>query len=125
MIDDYSILSEKYDNVFCSDDCKYGLSFNPDVGIFDGATVVISAIQIALMLGYKRIFIFGMDLSISNGVRCYHEKVVEKSFLDRDYNTLILPWFKFFSSVIPSLNIEVFNMSSGSRLPASVIPKIE
>ena len=121
-----SQLSKKQHSVYYNKSTNQGLSLNPHVGIFDGATVVISAIQIALILGYKEIYIFGMDLSLQNGLRFYDEqKNNEPSFLNRDFQTKILPWFKLFSQQLNHLNVKCINISPSSALPDNIIPKLD
>ncbi|WP_236632092.1 hypothetical protein [Endozoicomonas montiporae] len=119
-------LSKRQHSVYYNKATEQGVSLNPEVGIFDGATVVISAIQVALILGYREIYIFGMDLSVEKGLRFYDERQNdEPSFLNRDYQTQILPWFRLFSQQLGHLGIKCFNISPSSILPDKIIPKLD
>ena len=125
-INQMSEIAEKFEGLYFSNKYKSGISINPRIGVFDNFTVVIHSIQLAFMMGYRQIYIFGMDLTVNNGLRFYVEEngKEEKSFVERDYEKHLLPWFKFFAEKPLGDEYEIYNGSINSRLPNSVIKKI-
>lgn len=106
-------------------DCV-GFSCDLAKGLFCGRTIAFRAVQIAYHLGFRRIFILGMDLGASGGrVRSYDEKGRERpSLLAQDYDESILPSFEIVRDLCANSEFEVYNLSPDSRLPDSVIPKL-
>ena len=102
---------------------RVGFSKNITKGIFGGGTVVFGAIQAAYYIGFKRVFIAGMDLGGKQ--RCYDEgKKPLHSSLDKYYDTIIEPAFKVLATICESEDFKVYNLSSVSRLPETIIPKV-
>jgi KDO transferase-3 len=107
---------------------KGRVGFSRDIrkGVFTGQTIAFSALQIAVWLGYTRIFILGMDLGgTGEGARFYEsgEKAAPMR-LGRDYESYIQPAFEVASTLRSALGIQIYNLSPDSRLPAAVIPKL-
>ncbi|WP_119343515.1 glycosyltransferase [Facilibium subflavum] len=98
------------------------LDHNIKTGYVEGGTVVAVALQLAIFLGYERIFIAGMDLSSTN-MRAYKEIRKRPSYLDQCYTTLIEPFFIKLSDYARKNHISIYNNSLESRLPDSIIPK--
>jgi len=107
-------------------DNRIGFSQAPDVGVFGGRTITFQALQMAYQMGYKHIFLLGLDLSHS-GSRFYESSIGSKkshsSKLDQDYEPIIKPAFTFASQLIQENKVKIYNLSEHSRLPASIIPK--
>ncbi|WP_241766148.1 lipopolysaccharide core biosynthesis protein [Ectopseudomonas composti] len=103
---------------------RVGFSRNFPVGYFSCRTIAYAAIQLAYYLGFSRVIMVGMDLRASLGN--FYDPKGERvpSRLDEDYEDLILPHFIWMSKQILGADFQVFNLSSNSRLPADVIPKI-
>ncbi len=103
-----------------------GFSTNLEKGLFCGRTIGFRAIQIAYHLGFRRVFLLGMDLGASgNQVRFYDEASSSRpSMLDQDYDRWILPSFQVLSQNLNRLGLEVYNLSPCSRLPENVLPRI-
>lgn len=108
------------------DDSRVGWSWNMAKGIFCSRTILFRALQIAAHLGYRRLFVLGMDLGFQGkGPRAYEEGgKARPSKLDRDFEPFILPAFQVLGGLIRSGEIEVYNLSSQSRMPESVIPRL-
>jgi KDO transferase-3 len=107
---------------------KGWVGFSRDIrkGVFTGQTIAFSALQVAVWLGYTRIFILGMDLGgTGDRVRFYEsgEKAAPMR-LDRDYESYIQPAFEVASKLRSALGIQIYNLSLDSRLPAAIIPKL-
>jgi KDO transferase-3 len=94
--------------------------------VFTGQTIAFSALQVAVWLGYTRIFILGMDLGgTGDGARFYEsgEKAAPMR-LGRDYESYIQPAFEVAGKLRSALGIQIYNLSPDSRLPAAIIPKL-
>lgn len=103
-----------------------GFSSNLAKGIFCGRTIAFQALQIAYHLGFRRIFLVGMDLGGTGPLRCYDEPRGQRpSLLEKEYEEYILPAFEIVSRHRQQLELEVYNLSTHSRLPHSVIPKMD
>lgn len=104
---------------------RIGFSRNIDKGYFSGRTIPYAGIQLAYHLGFQQVFVVGMDLDSSKG-RFYEqgERAVP-SRLDGDYEDYILPCFELMAERVVGPAFQVYNLSLESRLPASVLPKLE
>lgn len=105
---------------------RVGFSKNIEKGIFGGGTVVFDAVQVTYYIGYKNVFILGMDLGFSGKQpRFYNEgKKTCHSSLDKYYETVIKPSFEVLTEFCKTENFAVYNLSPTSRLPDAIIPKI-
>lgn len=111
---------------------RVGFSKRLQSGVFSGQTVVFSALQAAYALGYKRVFILGMDLGGSGRSQTDYQRFYESSGnaattrLDRDFKPYIVPAFEVVRALCQSASEDfaVYNLSADSRLPAEVIPKL-
>jgi KDO transferase-3 len=103
-----------------------GFSTNLTKGLFCGRTIGFRAIQIAYFLGFRRIFVLGMDLGgAESQLRFYDEaSSARPSMLEQDYERWILPSFEVLCFNLNRLGLEVYNLSPNSRLPASVLPRL-
>ena len=102
---------------------RIGFSRNMETGYYCARTIPYVALQLAYYLGFKRVVLIGLDLNSQFG-RFYDKDNALPTSLDQDYLRFILPSFELFSSKIINDNFKVFNLSESSRLPGSVIEKI-
>jgi Kdo-III transferase WaaZ len=105
---------------------RIGFSRNLDKGYFVARTIPYVALQLSYCIGAKRVFLVGVDFN--SGAGRFYESGAHAlpSSLDEDYDKLILPSFKFMSDkIVKASKFEVYNLSLSSRLPMSVVPKIE
>jgi Kdo-III transferase WaaZ len=104
------------------------VGFSRDIrkGVFTGQTVVFSALQVAVWLGYRRIFLLGTDFGGPvDGQRFYESgKDAAPMRLDRDYEAYIQPAFEVASTLLGELGVEIYNLSQASRLPTEIVPKL-
>ncbi len=108
-----------------NDDNIVGFSKDISDGIFCSRTILYRAIQIAYSIGYRRIYLLGMDLGYQDKPRFYSEGISSRpSKLEKDYTPYILPSFKVVSELMRMHEIEIYNVSDKSRLPANIIPRI-
>ena len=105
---------------------RIGFSRDMGKGYFGGRTIPYAALQLACHLGFERVFLVGVDLSKSVGR--FYEKghAALPSSLDEDYEEYILPSFRLVAEkVLPSTGMRLYNLSSNSRLPEDIAPKID
>ncbi|MEE4378140.1 MAG: hypothetical protein V2J55_11615 [Candidatus Competibacteraceae bacterium] len=103
-----------------------GFSKCVDKGVFTGQTVVYSAVQVACALGFKQIFILGMDLGGTGTLARFYESgsTVVSSRLDRDFEPYIVPAFRLARQICDVEGIGLYNVSPHSRLSATILPKL-
>jgi len=102
-----------------------GFSKNLEHGYFDARTVAYLALQIAYHVGFTQVFLLGVDLNQSVA-RFYEKDGSHKSpcGLDQHLEGRILPSFKLAASQVAGERFRIYNLSSTSRIPDEVIPKI-
>ena len=104
---------------------RIGFSRNIDKGYFSSRTIPYTAVQLAYHLGFQRVFLVGVDLDASKG-RFYEQGAdAVGSRLDGDYHDYILPCFQLMAERVVGPAFQVYNLSLDSRLPGSVVPKLE
>jgi Kdo-III transferase WaaZ len=103
---------------------RIGFSRNLDKGYFSSRTIPYAGIQLAYHLGFSQVFVVGMDLDSSKG-RFYEQGGdAVPSRLDGDYEDYILPCFEMMAQRVVNPDFRVYNLSLESRLPSSVVPKL-
>lgn len=117
LISDFSLLRRKPNRI--------GFSLNLKRGYFGSRTIPFGALQLACHLGFRQVFVVGMDLRQSGG-RFYEKGAAAlPSSLDEDFEQYILPSFTLMARrILPRTGMQVFNLSAVSRMPERVIPKI-
>jgi len=105
-----------------------GFSFDICKGVFPGRTVAFQCVQVAAYLGFKQIYLAGMDLGASKTgrYRFYEDIIKEKSLksnLEKNYD-IIRTAFECAVPACETKGIELYNLSAQSRLPESVMKKI-
>ena len=103
---------------------RIGFSKNIDYGYFCARTIIYVALQLVYSIGFSRVFIVGMDLDGNAGRFYENDKNRLPTALDEQFESLILPSFQLVSKKIINNDFRVFNLSSNSRLPEKLIPKI-
>ncbi|POA19040.1 lipopolysaccharide biosynthesis protein [Pseudomonas sp. FW300-N1A1] len=103
-----------------------GFSKNLSDGVFDARTVAYLALQLAHHLGFSKVILVGFDLTPAMG-RFYenNDSVLSPCRLDEHYHTRILPSLKLMSKKVMGDRFSVYNLSKTSRIPESVIPRID
>jgi hypothetical protein len=100
------------------------ISRHPGVGIARSSSVVCSALQMAWLMKFREVRIYGMDLG--GDERFYAEgSRPEPSRLDRDYEEELLPWFREFAAHCCGPEFRVLNCAPNSRLPDEVFPRVD
>lgn len=105
---------------------RIGFSLNLDKGYFVARTIPYVALQLCYQLGSRQVFLVGFDLTPGSG-RFYEEGEGRlRTSLNEDYDKYILPSFSLMAKrVVSPTRFEVFNLSANSRMPETVIPKVE
>jgi KDO transferase-3 len=103
-----------------------GFSHNVAKGMFCGKSVGYRGIQIAYHMGFRRIFLLGMDMGTQgDNVRFYETKDhARPSLLEQEFDAYIRPCFEIVKSLRETGELEVYNCSLASRLPDRLVPKI-
>lgn len=104
---------------------ELGFSSALEAGVFSGRTVVGTALQLAYAMGFRRVYLLGVDMNVDQGTRFYeNSKEALRCHLARDYDRVIGPFFEIVASMRGRHGFEVFNVSTNSRIPESVIPRV-
>lgn len=104
-------------------DAEVAYSTCPSSGTYPAGTVVYPTVQVLFGIGYRRLFMFGVDLSA--GSRFYRETDASPSRLGDAYSSKILPGFELVRTYCRQTGKTLVNCSWESRLPESVIPKLD
>ena len=103
-----------------------GFSKNLSQGFYDARTVAYLALQLTYHLGFDKVILVGVDLDQSSG-RFYEKpgSVLSPCGLDQHYPTRILPSLKLMKKKVMGERFAVYNLSQNSRIPTTIIPKID
>ena len=103
-----------------------GFSRDLDYGIFDVRTVAFIALQLAYHLGFSEIYLAGVDLD-TQAPRFYEDGRTPASpcGLEQHLHSRILPGLQVMQSVMRASGRQVFNLSTRSRIPAELIPRVD
>ncbi|TRX74050.1 lipopolysaccharide core biosynthesis protein [Pseudomonas mangiferae] len=103
---------------------RIGFSRNLGKGYFGSRTIPYAGLQLAHHLGFDKVFLVGLDLNPGPG-RFYEQGPdAVPSRIDDDYADYILPSFELMARRVSGPGFQVYNLSTGSRLPDSLVPKI-
>jgi len=101
-----------------------GFSFNLKKGVFAGKTVATWAVQLAFGLGYRSIYILGMDLGGTGKNHFYADKHNPSPDFLRYYDPHIRGCFELARQASEKTGVKLYNLSLKSALSAHIIPKI-
>lgn len=102
-----------------------GYSFDITRGFFDSKTVAFTALQVLTWLGYKDIYIHGLDLSNTRSQPRFYEtaEAMQPSSIEQDFAAYIEPSFRKAQPLLQARGISVTNLSPESALDAAIFPK--
>ncbi|MCY0773286.1 sugar glycosyltransferase [Enterobacter cloacae complex sp. 2022EL-00788] len=110
------IFSETHPNTAFSCDVRHG--------VVDAGTVMYWALQVLYFLGFKKIYIAGLDMNNFNQPRFYEtNSTMLPTFLDKKVNNIVIPALMLASTVFKKNEITVINLSPQSAIPDSVFPR--
>ncbi len=103
-----------------------GFSRDLRKGLFCGRTIGYRAIEISRFLGFQRVFLLGLDLGGDGQKVRFYESLADgrPSLLEQDFEPYIRPCFEIVRRLHAAGEIEVYNCSPNSRLPAEVTPRL-
>ncbi|MCL1030753.1 sugar glycosyltransferase [Serratia silvae] len=114
-------------NVFFAADRK-DIAFTYDIrsGIFDAGTVVYWALQILTFLGFKQLYIIGLDMNNFHQPRFY-ETTENKlpTNLEVKVSHLVMPSFHHASQIMKAKKIAVKNLSVTSAISNEIFDKVD
>jgi Kdo-III transferase WaaZ len=114
----------KLDPVRMFEERYIGISRDLEFGIFAGGTVVIGAAQVALGLGYSDLQFLGLDMTHGGtAARFYQEAKPEPSFINRNFERLILPSFELLRSMCDEIGVTMSNWSFDTAVPRHLVPQ--
>jgi Kdo-III transferase WaaZ len=115
--------------IYLSDECPdaggiVGFSCDAESGFFSCKTVAGWAVQLAAWMGYRQIFILGMDLG-GTGMKHFYatEKNKKPDFL-RDFEPYIRVSFEMAGRAAGEHGFSIYNLSEHSTLSGTIIPKM-
>ena len=91
-------------------------AFSDDIldGVFLGKSVVFTCLQVAYWLGYRKIYLLGVDMNYSGTKTHFFGNT---SWVpDQDYEVELAPLFRSFSEALQKRGVQVFNCSMDSRV---------
>ncbi|MFJ4347780.1 lipopolysaccharide biosynthesis protein [Pseudomonas sp. NPDC089401] len=104
------------------------IAFSKDMssGHFDARTVAYVALQLAYHLGFEQVLLVGVDLDQAVG-RFYETGTgtVSPCGLDQHWDSRILPSLRLMAEQVVNEQFQVYNLSTSSRIPDQLIPKID
>jgi Kdo-III transferase WaaZ len=104
---------------------QIGFSKNLQKGLFAAGSVVCCAVQVAYYVGFRRIFILGMDLDYSGANPRFYEAAAQMrpTQIAQQYEPVIKPAFEVLRDFCSREDLKVFNLSNKSRLPEEIMPR--
>ena len=107
---------------------EHNVGFTRDMyrGYVSGGTVVYFALQIAAALGYKRVFLAGVDMKNFEAPRFYeNEQNRLATRLHLEFEQTIYPSFALAAEVYRELGIQAYNLCLDSGLDDAIFPRID
>ena len=95
---------------------QFGFSTNIFNAVFDYFTVAYVALQVAYSIGFKEIFIAGLDMNNFAQPRFYEDKENKQPTMLDQYLDLTLPAFDAASEFFKENHIDVYNLSPNSAV---------
>ncbi|MFW6157940.1 MAG: hypothetical protein ACOC8E_01120 [Planctomycetota bacterium] len=105
---------------------KVGFSRDLVKGYFHGENILYTALQVAYYLGFRQMFILGMDLNYSGPKPRFYETTKDSrpTWIDDSFERSIVPCFEVVRGLMDEGELAVYNLSLGSRLSGHLIPKM-
>jgi hypothetical protein len=104
------------------------LGFSLDIrhGVFEGRTVAYTGLQVLASLGYRRIYLHGLDLVDAARTPRFYEQpgAMQPSHLDAHLHDVIAPSFRHAGALLRRRGVQVMNLSMVSALGEDVLPKL-
>jgi Kdo-III transferase WaaZ len=101
-----------------------GFSSSPEHGFFSSKTVAIWAVQLAYVLGYRRMFFLGMELGATGNTHFHDAEGAQTNELNKFYEPDIRVCFQLAKQASKVLGFEMYNLTPDSLLTADIVPKM-
>jgi len=112
-----------------------GFNFCQDVGFFTSRTVSIWALQLACYLGYRRIFLIGMDMGATGNSHAYAEEngirrnsgrkaALKQHFSTDHFSPDIEECFRLARQAATVHGFQIINLTPVSRISENLIPRM-
>lgn len=102
-----------------------GICTDLSLGVFAGGTVVLAAAQIAIARGYRDVQFVGLDMKQDGArTRFYDERKPQPSFIDRNFEHLIMPSFEALRRYCDRHGVTLCNWSPDSAIPSDLVPPV-
>ncbi len=125
----HTLASDDETHCLCQFDRHAGLGYSFDLarGFFDVGTVAYVALQILTWLGYRSIYLHGLDLRNAASTPRFYETAenMQPSGLDHAFANRIEPSFFHAAQLLRARGIVVSNLSPDSALSEAVFPKLD
>lgn len=109
-------------------DAARPLGFSLDIrrGVFEGRTVAYTGLQVLASLGFRRIYLHGLDLVDAARTPRFYEQpgAMQASQLDTHLRDIIAPSFRHAAALLRRRGVQVTNLSMTSALGEDVLPKM-
>lgn len=112
--------------VFAAESRMLGFSQDIRCGIFDAGTVAYWALQIIAYLGFKQLFIAGLDMNNFHQPRFYEtEQDRLPTFLADKVESLVIPAFRHAGAIMKKQQIAIKNLSLHSAIGSDIFEKVD
>jgi hypothetical protein len=109
-------------------DAPQPLGFSLDLrrGVFDGRTVAYTGLQVLAAMGFKRLYLHGVDLTATKRTPRFYEVAsnMQPSYLDENFQDFIEPSFRHAAALLARRGVDVRNLSMESALGEDIFPKL-
>jgi KDO transferase-3 len=109
-------------------DAARPLGFSLDIrrGVFEGRTVAYTGLQVLASLGFRHIYLHGLDLVDAARTPRFYEQpgTMQPSQLDTHLRDVIAPSFRHAGALLRRRGVSVTNLSMRSALGEDVLPKM-
>ncbi|WP_321885925.1 hypothetical protein [Paraburkholderia bannensis] len=109
-------------------DAPQPLGFSLDLrsGVFDGRTVAYAGLQVLAALGFKRLYLHGVDMGATKRTPRFYESAgdMQPSYLDENFADFIEPSFRHAAALLARRGVDVRNLSLESALGDDIFPKL-
>ncbi|RAX11252.1 lipopolysaccharide biosynthesis protein [Photorhabdus bodei] len=105
----------KSDEIIIQNGVAFSLNLN--LGFYNGTTVAYSALQIALFLGYKKIYFAGLDMNNFSKPRFYETQNDQlDTKLNNNLHDFIIPCFNLAHEIAIKRGVKIYNLSKNSAI---------
>lgn len=107
-------------------DKQVGFSLDLYRGYVSGGTVVYLSLQLAAAMGYKRVYLAGVDMTRFNEPRFYENQQNRLGTrLDVEFEKTIYPSFYLAAQIFQQLGMQGYNLCLDSGLDDAIFPRID